>query len=181
MLPSATTKLRVSLTKSRRPMNQEEALLRADSALVRSTLHPADPALLHLVMAGLQDFLVHLSHRASDLAASHHRHQEQWVPQVALLSRALLEWAPLHLDFKACLHFPRVHRPLPPMLCPPVVLPSLRPTLVGLVVLLHLILEVLLRLLVTRHPPQTVLCQQGVPLSLLGRQVLAECTLTGCE
>jgi len=66
------------------------------------------------------------------------------------------------------------------MLCP-VVLPSLRPTLVGLVVLLHLILEALLRLLVIRHPLQTVLRQQAVPLFLLGRQVLAECTLTGCE
>jgi len=58
--PSVTTRRRVSLTKSRRHMNREEDLLRAGSALVRSTLHPADLGLFHLlVLAGLrlQDFV----------------------------------------------------------------------------------------------------------------------------
>jgi len=55
--PSVTTKRRVSLTKLRLRMNREEDLLRAGSALVRSTLHPPDLGLLHLVLAGLQDFV----------------------------------------------------------------------------------------------------------------------------
>ena len=74
------------------------------------------------------------------------------------------------------------------MLYHPVVLPSLLPTSVGLVDLLHLILEalhhLLAHLLVTRDPSQTALRQQAdplPPLSRLGRLLSAECTLTGCE
>jgi hypothetical protein len=70
----------------------------------------------------------------------------------------------------------------PLVLYPPVDLPSLRPISVGLVDLLHLILEALHRPLahplVTRDPPQMVLHQQAVPPSLL---VPPECILIGCE
>jgi hypothetical protein len=117
--PSVTTKHRVSLTKLRLRMNPEEVLLRAGSALVRSTLHPPDLGLLHLVMAGLQDFvgrhllrlsvdlilhkLVRLSLRLQDLVASRNS-QGQWVPQVVLPSHLRLEWGPRHPDSKAVRH-----------------------------------------------------------------------------
>jgi hypothetical protein len=57
--PLVTTKLRVSLTKSRLPMKWAEALLQAASALVLSTLRRADPGLQGLlVLADLLQDLV---------------------------------------------------------------------------------------------------------------------------
>jgi len=71
MHPLDTTKRRVLLTKSRRPMSQAEAPLQVVSALVHSTLHPADPGLRRLVTVDLQDLDVRLFLHLLVLVAYH--------------------------------------------------------------------------------------------------------------
>lgn len=188
MLPLVTIRHRASSTKLRLPMNRAEALLQVASASDPSILRRADLGLYRLLVSAglLKDLDDHPSLPLLVLVTFHHLHQVQWVPPVLPHSHHVLPaWVPHRLDSKACLRFPRA-RPLSPPTVqtpvhPKVDLPSPLLTLVGLVGLvhlLHLILAVvLLHLLVTRDPLQTVLHLQAVPLCLLDP---VECTLTDC-